>query len=211
MPGRQENVAVGIDARGAAVGAAKFNKSLASMRKQAKAADRAMLNSERRMKSMGSTAQRTAMSMKGLFVGFTALYAIKSVIGIIAEFEDSMQTIKAVTHGTDEQMKAMTKTARELGATTVFSANEAAEGMLFLSRAGFTASQNIEAIPHVLNLAAASATELGEAADWTSNIMKAFGLSTSETQRTVDVLVNTTNSANTDNTARGMVMNRLLS
>lgn len=56
----------------------------------------------------------------------------REVIGQISGYERAMSGVQAVTRATDAEMKAMKQTARNLGATTAFSAQEAGEGMEFL-------------------------------------------------------------------------------
>lgn len=109
-----------------------------------------------------------------------------------------MATVGAVSRATGSEFRQLEETARELGATTRFSATEAAEGLLFLSRAGFEAIESIAALPSTLDLAAAGGLGLGEAADYASNILSQFRLQAEQTERVVDALVVTSNSANTD-------------
>ncbi|PGW01060.1 phage tail tape measure protein, partial [Bacillus cereus] len=75
---------------------------------------------------------------------------------------------------------------------------QAAEGLSFLSMAGFKAQDSIDALPAVLNLAAAGQLDLGRSADIVSNIMTGFGISATDTGHAVDVLTKTMTSANTD-------------
>ncbi|MDT2306344.1 phage tail tape measure protein [Paenibacillus larvae] len=91
------------------------------------------------------------------------------------DFEAAMSTVKANTGATGKDFDDLQETAKELGATTVFSASEAAEGMKYLGLAGWNAQDIISAMPGMLDLAAAGALELGTAADITSDTMQAFG------------------------------------
>jgi TP901 family phage tail tape measure protein len=139
--------------------------------------------------------------MSRFFVGFGAVAGVRAATRTIAGFEETMATLQGVTgipSALDERFQALTETARDLGAATRFSAREAGDGLLFLSRAGFTAEESIQAIPSTLDLASAGAIELGTAADIASNAVKQFGLEADQTARVSDVLVNTANSANTN-------------
>lgn len=144
---------------------------------------------------MGSF-RNTGVSMRALMVGAAAGFV--GTTKVIADFGQAMATVKAVTDATDVQMQKLTMRARELGATTRFSATEAAEGMLFLARAGFEVDQVMGAIEPTLRLAQAGGIGLGDAADIASNVLQAFQLDVSELTRVVDVMAKTTNISNTD-------------
>ena len=115
-----------------------------------------------------------------------------------ANFEQGMSKVKAISGATDEQMKTLEATAKDLGATTAFSATEAAEGMSFLSMAGFEVEEVVSAMPAVLNLAAAAQMDLGQASDITSNIISGFGMEASEAAELADVLAHASSNANVD-------------
>jgi len=127
----------------------------------------------------------------------------------LAQFSQEMSTVRAVTGATEVQFKALRDIAKDLGATTRFSATQAAEGMTFLARAGFTTNEVMATIGDTLNLAQAGALELGSAADIASNVLKGFNLEAAETTRIVDTLVNTANKANTDVEQLGQAMSFL--
>lgn len=149
-------------------------------------------------------------SMGGMKKDFSAIQkastvvsgAVAAVIGAsiktAANFEQAMARVKAISGATDDEFKALEQTARDLGASTQFSASEAAEAMSFLAMAGFKVNETISAMPGVLNLAAASQESLGTSADIVSNIMSGFGLNATEADTAVDVLVKTMTTANTN-------------
>src|SRR5690625_3127631 len=100
----------------------------------------------------------------------------------------------------------MTELARELGATTQFSASQAADAMSFLSMAGFDVNQTMTAMPAVLNLAAAAQLDMAQSADIASNIMAGFNMDASELSGAVDVLAKSFTSSNTDLSQLGEAM-----
>lgn len=125
--------------------------------------------------------------------------AMQGPIGAAAQFEQSMALVRAVTANiTGEEFEALSAQARELGASTAFSASQAAEGMAFLAKAGFSANEQLAAMPSMLALARAGSTDLGQAADIASNILSGFGLEAAEMTRVADVMVATFTTANTD-------------
>lgn len=115
-----------------------------------------------------------------------------------AQFEQSMARVAAVSGATADEMRRLTKQARDLGAATRFSASEAAQAQSFLSMAGFKPNETIAAMPSTLNLAAAAMLDMGTAADITSNILTGFGMKTEELAHVNDVLVKGFTSSNTD-------------
>lgn len=117
---------------------------------------------------------------------------------ISGDFEQSMNRVRALTQASDEEFKLLRDTARELGRSTVFSARESADALGFLAQAGFSARQAADALPGVLDLAAAGMIEIAEAADIASNIMSGFNLQISDLGRLNDVLANTFVSSNTN-------------
>lgn len=116
------------------------------------------------------------------------------------DFETAMNRVEAKTQASGEEMERMTALARDLGATTAFTATQAGEGMAYLAQAGFDVNSILGTTPHLLNLAAAAEIDLGRAADIASNIMGQFGLEASEAGRVADVLAATTASSNVDMT-----------
>ncbi|MFS1513626.1 phage tail tape measure protein [Chengkuizengella sp. SCS-71B] len=114
-----------------------------------------------------------------------------------ANFEEAMSKVKAISVATENDVLKLKNQAKELGSTTKFSATEAAEGMQFLSMAGFETQEILSSMPGLLDLAAAGALDLGAAADITSNIMSAFAIEASQTGHVSDVIAKAASSANT--------------
>ncbi len=179
-----EVLAVGINSRGAVVGGAKYIKVVDNMEKKTNKASKGLSR-------FGSTAKAAFAAIGG------ALILRKSII-TISSFENTMAELQGVTSATGEEMAQFTERARQLGATTRFSASQAAEGLLALSRAGFDVAESNAAIADTLNLATAAQLDLGRASEITSNTIRQFGLEAKEAGRVSDVMVNTANSANTN-------------
>ena len=126
-------------------------------------------------------------------VGFGAQIAITA-----GNFEAGMNRVEAVSGATGEQFAALEQQAKDLGATTQFSASEAADAMGFLAQAGFEADEILGAMPGTLNLAAAANVDLATSADIASNVLSGYGLEVSELGHANDVLVATMTKTNTD-------------
>jgi TP901 family phage tail tape measure protein len=128
------------------------------------------------------------------------------VLAMAGNFEASMQKVKAVSGATGADFDALRNQAKDLGATTQFSASQAADGMAFLSQAGFTATQTLSAMPAMLDLAAAGQLDLAAAADIASNVMGAFGLQAEEAGRAADVMAAAAAASNTNIEQMGQAM-----
>lgn len=173
---------------------------------------------KRGMQEAQTQMQQTSKSSKNTSDGMSALGKASAVAGVAivasvgasvkaaANFEQSMAKVKAISGATDTEFQQLKATAKDLGATTQFSASQAADGLAFLSLAGFKAQDSINAMPAVLNLAAAGAIDLGTAADISSNIMTGFGIAATDTGKAADVLTKTFTTANTDMNQLGMAM-----
>ena len=94
-------------------------------------------------------------------------------------------------------MQQLTATARELGEKTMFSATQAGEAMTYLGMAGWNSQQIMAGMPGLLNLAAASNTDLARTADIVSDDLTAFGLSAEHAGHMADVFAKTTTKTNT--------------
>lgn len=150
-----------------------------------------------------TTALRTLRNVIAPLVG---IQLFVTAIRTVAQFEERMAGVQAVTGAAIEEMERLTATARELGATTRFSASEAAAGMEFLGRAGFRATEIIDAMAGVLDLAAAGQLGLAEAADIASNVLQGFGEAADQSNRAADILARTAAISNTNVSQLGQAM-----
>jgi TP901 family phage tail tape measure protein len=161
---------------------------------------------ERQLEKTEKRANKLQQTLKRAFAGIAAGQGALQSIRFLANFSQTMSTVKAISGATGDTFDKMRKQAIDLGTTTRFTATQAGEGMLFLARSGFEAHEIMQAIPGVLNLAQAGALSLGAAADIATNILKGFGLEVDQTARIVDVLALAANSANTTVEQMGQAM-----
>lgn len=169
-----------------------------------------LANSNKMMSSstgiLGMSLTKLTGILGGLAIGAKAVGVAMDAFKTAADFESSMSRVGALSGATRSEMALLTQEAKDLGATTVFSASQAAEGMSFLAMAGYKTNDIIAAMPGLLDAAAAGQTELGETADIVSNILSGFGIAASETGRVADVLTKTFTSSNTDLRMLGYTM-----
>jgi TP901 family phage tail tape measure protein len=121
-----------------------------------------------------------------------------SAIKTAATFEKSMNVLQYVTGSTTDTMQTMQDQALQLGADTVFSAGEAAEGMVALGKAGMDTEDIMGAIPGVMDLAAAGQIEVAEAADLTAATLATFGLAAEDSTKIADLLAAAANASTAD-------------
>lgn len=130
--------------------------------------------------------------------GLPMTVAIGAGTAAAANFEQKMSGVAAITGATDEEMQKLTNKAKEMGATTVFSASQSAEGFELLGRAGFSVSESIDALGGVMNAAAADGIPLGTASGIVANTIRAMGLEAKDATYVADVLALTSAKTNTD-------------
>jgi len=176
-------LAVAISARGAVQGARQYNTAIKQMIAGTHGASGAMAG-------MRGVALRLFAAVGGYMV-------FRKMTSTIMDFEDTMARLQGVTSATTDEMERFNSVARELGATTRFTATQAGEGLLNLSRAGFTVNESVAAIEATLNLASGAMLELGEASSFVANSIRQFRLGADEAGRVTDVLTNTANKSNT--------------
>ncbi len=121
----------------------------------------------------------------------------KSVVETGMNFSSAMSEVQAISGATDEQMAMLEVTAREFGKSTKFSATEAAEALKYMALAGWSAEESTEALGGVLDLAAASGMELGQASDMVTDYLSAFGMEADRASYFADILAYAQANSNT--------------
>lgn len=112
----------------------------------------------------------------------------KDVIQTGEQFSASMSEVGAISGATAEELAELEAAARLYGATTKFSATEAADALKYMALAGWNSQQAISGLPAVLDLAAASGMDLGRASDIVTDYVTAFGLEVEDASRFVDIM-----------------------
>lgn len=157
--------------------------------------------------SMGEAegkANSLADSLKKLFA-VVSMAAVLSQVGKYAsdaidigkDYTAMMSEVQALSGATGSDLALLQNTAREYGATTVFSATEAAEALKYMSLAGWDAQQSSSALGGVLSLAAASGMELGQASDMVTDYLSAFGMQAQDSAYFADMLAYAQANSNT--------------
>ncbi|MBQ4864593.1 phage tail tape measure protein [Pseudoalteromonas sp. MMG013] len=191
---------------------AHANKQLAAQKKhlhnvaqQQKQLNKARNQLDNRLNLQTSMATKGAMGAGG---GAAALYATSQFLQPGLEFTAAQSKVQALTRldENDPALKALRKQARNLGATTQFTANDVSMGQSYLAMAGFDAKAIQQAMPGMLDLSIANGTDLAVTSDIASNILSGFGLQADQMGRLGDVLTATTTRANVNLTMLGETM-----
>ena len=123
---------------------------------------------------------------------------LKDTIDTYKDFEAAMSQVKAVSGATGSEFDKLTAKAKEMGATTKFTATQSAEAFNYMAMAGWDSQQMLDGIEGILNLAAASGEDLGTTSDIVTDALTAFGLKASDAAHFSDVLAQSAASANTN-------------
>lgn len=149
------------------------------------------------------------MSMRGALAGYGAagmatgaagLYKINSIASVGLDFDAQMSKVQALTRlqKGSADLAMLRQQARDLGASTSFTAMDAAQAQGFLAMSGFNPKQIKAAMPDMLDLAKASGVGLDQTADIASNILSAFKMEAAQMGRVSDTLALTMTTSNVD-------------
>ena len=128
---------------------------------------------------------------------------LKACVSAAMDFEYQMSGVGAIASASSEEMDLLSQKAKDIGATTVFTASQAAEAMSYMALAGWDATEMLEGVGGVINLAAASGENLATVSDIVTDALTAFGLEAKDSEHFVDVLAKTAASSNTTVTMLG--------
>lgn len=127
-------------------------------------------------------------------------FGVRFLVGAIreaADLEEALSEVQAVSGATADEMMALRAAAEDAGATTRYTATEAANALGELARAGLSAQQSIAALPGTLALAQAGKIALADAAAITTKTLAGFTLASDQAGRVADVLAKGANASNT--------------
>lgn len=150
------------------------------------------------MQSVGSQVT-TAITLPLLAVGAAAAR-------VAGDFQASMIRLQAISGATGNQLDQLRRKAEQMGAETKFSARDAADALNFMAMAGVNAANSLEALPYVLQLAAAAGMDMARATDIAMSIMAGYRLRIDDLAHANDVLVYAMNATNTSLESLGEAM-----
>ena len=135
--------------------------------------------------------------------GFNAAVgAVKNFSGYVLDsgksFESTMSEVQAISGASGQDLVDLTNKAKEMGATTKFSATEAGEAFTYMAMAGWDSGQMMDGITGIMNLAAASGENLANTSDIVTDALTAFGLKAEDAGHFSDVIAAASSNANTN-------------
>ncbi len=146
----------------------------------------------------GKAIQGLRGGLAQLGLAFGVFNLINDSFNVIKNFDQAQADLSSVLGVTRDQMGRLTEQAKELGATTKFTATQVSELQIAFAKLGFTQKEIENVTEATLQLAAAAGTDLDNAATIVGSTLRAFGLESSETQRVVDVMAKSFSSSSLD-------------
>ncbi len=146
-----------------------------------------------KMGSVSETIRGVGAAMTGVGVGIAG--ALGAAVKTTADFDREMSRVRALSGATEADFQKLRQTALQLGADSVYSATEAAQGMSILAAAGFRTNEIIDAMPGLLAAAAASGEDFAEVSDIMVAAMSGFGLQAKDMSHIADVLAAASNAS----------------
>ncbi len=147
---------------------------------------------EKQLRRLDKQSKKTGMSMKGMIASVGGVYALgrafASVVRVGKEFSSSQSNLASILGTTREKLGELDTTARELGASTKFTASQVTQLQTEYAKLGFTTSEIVAAQQATLDLAAATNVDLANAAEVAGQTVNAFGLGAESTGRVVNVM-----------------------
>lgn len=144
-------------------------------------------------RALGNLAKWAGTALAGSMAALGG-YSIK----VGSDFEAAMSKVQAISGASGDALNALTAKAKEMGATTQFSASEAAEAMSYMAMAGWKDSDMLSGIKGIMDLAAASGESLASTSDIVTDALTAFGLQAKDSTKFANVLAAASSNANTN-------------
>lgn len=140
-----------------------------------------------------------ALATVGIGIGAgTAVSVLKSSVEAYANLEDQVRRNKAIMGATVQQEKQLMQQTRDLGRSTKFTAQEVAEAQMYQAMAGMKTNEVLEMTPKLLKMSIAAGSDFAQTSDIVTDNLTAFGMSLKDSDRLMDVMVTTSNNANTN-------------
>ena len=121
-----------------------------------------------------------------------------AAVKVASDFEAAMSNVQAISNASAQDMELLSEKAKYMGATTKFSATEAANAMSYMAMAGWRTNDMLSGIDGIMNLAAASGEDLAKTSDIVTDALTGFGLSAADSSHFADVLASASSNANTN-------------
>jgi len=145
--------------------------------------------------NLNKAGNRLVNTFKSAAVAIASAFAVRAIVGglknivtAFTDFEAQLAAVKAISGATAEEFESLEKTARDFGATTIFTATQVGKLQEEFARLGFSVDEINAATGATLNLAAATGESLAKSAQIAGSTLRAFGKDAVQTQNVVDVM-----------------------
>ena len=183
-------------------GQSAAERKLAAQLKRKEKTIRAQIELQRQERAAARFAMRIGESQAIRMVGVNTIRpfvrAGSEGVQVLAEFDDKMSQVAAVSGATTKQLESLRKEAQKLGGSTRFTAGQVAEAENFLALSGMKTRDILASVSDTLDLAAAGKLELGTATDIATDTMSAFQIEAKDLSRVTNVMAKTAATSNTD-------------
>lgn len=181
---------------------AEVNTRLKSNRREMLVMRENILGLDSFTKKLGKSFSKLGTSIGGAFVGLFAIQKVgqlfSQALSTIKEFEQQMAKVKAVSGATAQEFAALEKNAKDLGASTQFTATQVGQLQEEFAKLGFSTDQILDATEATLELAVATGSDLAQSAKVAAATINGFGMDAKDTQKIVDVMAKSFSSSALD-------------
>jgi TP901 family phage tail tape measure protein len=148
---------------------------------------------------LGLRMGRLALAMAPVAIAAgVVLGGLGSCVATAAGFEQALSGVAARSRAGAEDLALLEKSARELGASTSFTAVQVVQAQDELVKKGFSVNEIVEAMPGLLSLAAATQSDLATASNVTTAALNAFGLAAEDAGKVADIMAAASTGSATD-------------
>ena len=175
----------------------KFSKGFVSAYNDLKVFGDKSATAEQKLNGLSSAFKTTGgLLLKNVTLPIVGVGA--AAVKTATDFEAGMSEVKAISGATGSEFDALRDKAIEMGAKTKFSASDSADAFKYMAMAGWDASQMMDGIAGIMDLAAASGEDLATTSDIVTDALTAFGLQASDSAHFADVLAQASSKSNTN-------------
>lgn len=189
----------------------KWKATLQEAENELKRLEMELANVPNKLQIMGQNMQQVGAKIQSVGKKMTSVgttltrYVTVPIVGLAAaavkttaDFDKSMSKVAAVSGATGKDFDSLRDKAREMGATTKFSATDAADAFNYMAMAGWKTEEMLDGVEGIMNLAAASGEDLATTSDIVTDALTAFGKSAADSGRLADIMAAASANANTN-------------
>jgi TP901 family phage tail tape measure protein len=171
--------------------------------KSLKGAEKSIHGYTGKMMTVGKAMKKTGANMESLGRDIVALNAPFIAVGGMAlktgmQFDKSMSQVKAVSGATGNEFTRLRDKAKEIGATTSKSASDAANGMIYLSQAGYNVADTLKLANPLVKTAIAGNMDMAQSASLLADSMHSANIPIGDSTKYLDQIAKTANLSNTN-------------